>query len=417
MKASESEMAVIGAAIMGDTFHLGSVRAEMFSTGDGREVWSALDMLEKKDSGFHLAELSLLLRSQGARGLVDEAQYAAAHGDILKRCVEDVKSSFAQRQLKDALSEAMRNVGTDSVWAVASKLSKSVEAIVGNTDDGSQSRSIASVLAERMVQIGEAMDSKTPIDDVVRSGIPSLDRISGGFPRGVVSVIAARPAMGKSLFGLVLAMNVRDEGKGVHVFSFEDTLESYCDRIIASAAGVGSDVIRSGRVTAGQFANIRAAVTKVVRSPWMIYSRASAPPGEMSREIHRCAKEQKTAMVIVDYLNIVKYSGNKRNRHEALADIIEELADIARDLKIAMVVMAQASRRCEERTDKRPMLSDLKESGSIEERAKLVIGLYRPSYYEPTESPGAIELLVLKNSNGQTGIVKASVDLARMQIT
>lgn len=413
--ASEHEKAIIGAAIMGDTIAVRHVRPEMFHSPEAREVWNAYRSL--KVESFHFVELVNALQTREAKALVDESQYLAAHGSVLKDCIEKLETEHVKRCAIDAISNAHREILSGSVWSAISDLAERFALMAAGDGGGDDiSESVGAMLTKRMAHIARALESGERIDRSVPSGIRPLDEKIGGFPRGVVSVVAARPGMGKSLLGLVLAMNAKNRGEGAHVFSFEDSADSYCDRIIASACGVGIESLRDGNAMRSGFRQMQITVNEIMSNPWLVCSREAVSPGEIGMTIHRNAKSNNTTMVIVDYLNIIRYSGKRINRHEQLADIINELARVARDLNVAMIVMAQASRKADERSDKRPMLSDLKESGAIEERAKLVIGLHRPGYHEPGVDPTGIELIVMKNSNGSTGVIKAHVDLARMKI-
>lgn len=415
----EYEMAIIGAALLGDAIAVRHIRPEQFTSSPAKEVWSAYTAKAKSAAlnTPHLVEVTNAIKSPDALALVQEAQYAAAHGDVLRACIERLQTEHAKRCAIEALTAAHREIASGGVWSALSRTAERLTEIANGDGTGADiSESVGAMLTRRMAELSRAIETGEPLTRTVPSGIEVLDRATGGFPRGVVSVVAARPGMGKSLLGLVLAMNAQRRGDGAHVFSFEDSSQAYCDRIIASACGVSVDALRSVEALRPGFREMQRTIGDIMRSPWLVCSQEAVSPGEIGLTIQRNAVENKTAIVIVDYLNIIRYSGRRMNRHEQIAETINELAKTARDLNIAMVVMAQASRKAEERADKRPMLSDLKESGSIEERAKLVIGLYRPAYYDDALPKSELELNVLKNSNGGVGQLVAHVDLARMTI-
>jgi replicative DNA helicase len=259
------------------------------------------------------------------------------------------------------------------------------------------------------------------------TGVAALDAKMGGLQPGIVTLVAARPAMGKSSFGLAVADGVSSAGFGVHLFSMEDTEEAYADRTLSRTSEVPAENMRNAELNLNQCGEIAKAIGRLKGRKWIVDGRSGITAEEIVRSVRRHRRQNNTRVVIVDYVQLIKRPPRK-DAHEALTEIITTLADAAKQDRLAYVVMSQLNRGVEARQDKRPMMSDLRESGSLEERAKCVIGLYRGAYYgkpikgidydpdwegrrfAPSEEEHAaqVQLLIIKNNNGRTGHVWAT---------
>ena len=290
-----------------------------------------------------------------------------------------------------------------------------------------QARSIGDVVKRRMAQLDEIARERAE-GRVSLSGFPTgvaiLDEKIGGWQPGIVSLIAARPGMGKSSLGLATADAASARGYGVHVFSLEDTEQAYADRTMARTSGVSAESIRNCDLNKGQLEQLQAAIPPLMRRPaWIFDDRSGITAQEIVRSVRRHKRANATRIAIVDYIQLVAKPSPRMTTHEAISENISTFADAAKQDGVAYVVMSQLNRKIEERTDKRPLLSDLRESGSLEERSKCVVGLYRGAAYgtkpkkgvdyqvsEPSQEEWEkqVQLLVLKNSNGRTGMVRAT---------
>lgn len=261
------------------------------------------------------------------------------------------------------------------------------------------------------------------------TGVASLDAKIGGLQPGIVTIVAARPGMGKSSLGLSIADACSSGGFGVHVFSLEDTEESYSDRVLSRTSTIPAEVLRNSDLNKGQCDDVMRGSMGLRGRRWIVDGRSGLTAEEIVRSVRRHKRNNASNVVIVDYVQLVK-GAPRMQRHEALTEIVTTLADAAKQDRMAYVVMSQLNRQIESRQDKRPQLADLRESGSLEERAKCVIGLYRGSYYGPAtkgvdyhedwpgyeyppdekEWPTVAQLCVLKNSNGRTGTAFATWD-------
>lgn len=272
------------------------------------------------------------------------------------------------------------------------------------------------------------------------TGVAALDEQIGGWPPGIISVVCARPAMGKSTLLLATADEASRQGIGVHVFSMEDPRKMYMNRALARRSGVPINRISTcalQRSDLPQFANASAELSSRKNArPWLVDDRSGLTASEIVRAVRRHRKSNGTKLVIVDYLQLVKRNqfSRAKNRHEELTESLHELADAAKNDGMAYIVASQLNRGIESREDKRPHESDLRESGTIEERSKCIVGLYRGAKYSDEPQDGVdlemdgslmskerlqktVQLLILKNSQGPApGRVVASWDGERATI-
>jgi replicative DNA helicase len=205
-------------------------------------------------------------------------------------------------------------------------------------------------------------------------------------------------------------------GIGCHVFSLEDTRAAYCDRVLSGESRVPAERIRSVDLHAGDLPKLAAGMERAGSAKgWLVDDRSGITASEIIRSVRRHIGENKTRLVMVDYIQLVR-GERGQDPLERIGAAMDELANAAKQDGICYLVLAQLNRECEKREQKRPILSDLKSSGSLEERAKCVLLLYRPSVYAEKQKDGVpfsetyAEIIVGKNNQGRTGVAKASFD-------
>ncbi len=237
-------------------------------------------------------------------------------------------------------------------------------------------------------------------------GYASFDFKLGGFKRGDLVILAARPSMGKTAMSLNFAQNVAETGRHVAIFSLEMSKEQLTDRLIAAAMAVDSWKLQKGKLSEDEFAKMGDALERLSRSKiYMDDSPAGAGLVELKSKARRLKMESGLDLVIIDYLQLMS-NGNSMNRVQEVSEISRGLKSLARELDVPVIALSQLSRALEARPDKRPVMSDLRESGSIEQDADVIMMLYRDDYYnEFSESPGITNILIRKNRNGPTGQV------------
>ena len=243
-------------------------------------------------------------------------------------------------------------------------------------------------------------------------GTPSdfreLDELTGGFQPGNLIVVAARPGMGKSALVTNIAENAAVKyGKPVVLFSLEMSENELAQRFIASQARLSSDELRKGKVREDRWPKILKATEKLARSPLYVDDSSDLGIHELRAKARRLHGRQQLGLVIVDYLQLMRPEDSSQNRVEQIGQISRGLKILARELNVPVVAVSQLSRAVEQRPNKTPVLSDLRESGQIEQDADLVIFIYRHEYYEPDdlEREGQGDLIIAKHRNGPLGSV------------
>jgi replicative DNA helicase len=245
----------------------------------------------------------------------------------------------------------------------------------------------------------------------IPSGFRDIDRITSGFQPGNLIIIAARPSMGKSALALCMAANlgVRTEIP-VALFTLEMSKAEVTQRLMCSEAKVESQKLRSGKLAPDDWPRLTAACDKLARAPIYVDDTGSITMMEIRSKARRLkAREPKLGLIIVDYLQLMTSGASVENRVQEVSQISRQLKVLARDLEVPIVALSQLSRAVEQRHDKRPILSDLRESGAIEQDADIVGFIYRDEYYnDESDQQGLAELIVAKHRNGPTDTVKLS---------
>ncbi len=246
----------------------------------------------------------------------------------------------------------------------------------------------------------------------VPSGFRDLDRLTSGFQPGNLVIIAARPSMGKSALGLCMAANlaVRHDVP-VALFTLEMSKQEVTQRLMCSEAKVESQRLRTGKLAPEDWSRLTAACDKLAKAPIYVDDTGSITMMEIRSKARRLkTKEPSLGLIVVDYLQLMTSGTTTENRVQEVSQISRNLKVLARDLDVPIVAMSQLSRAVEQRHDKRPILSDLRESGSIEQDSDLVFFIYRDEYYnaDETDQQGLAEIIVAKHRNGPTGMEKLS---------
>jgi replicative DNA helicase len=242
------------------------------------------------------------------------------------------------------------------------------------------------------------------------SGFRELDRLTAGFQPGNLIIVAARPSMGKSALALGMAANVavRHE-KPVALFTLEMSKSEVTQRLMCSEGKVESQRLRTGKLAVDDWPRLTAACDKLAKAPIYVDDTASITMMEIRSKLRRLKMRQPDlGLVIIDYLQLMTSGTSAENRVQEVSQISRSLKVLARDLDVPIIALSQLSRAVEQRHDKRPILSDLRESGSIEQDADLVMFVYRDEYYNPeeTDSAGIAEVILAKHRNGATDGIK-----------
>jgi len=260
---------------------------------------------------------------------------------------------------------------------------------------------------ERITQLYEAGAEVTGVP----AGFRELDRLTSGFQPGNLVIVAARPSMGKSALGLCIAANLAvREGIPVGIFTLEMSKAEVTQRLMCSEAKVESQRLRTGKLAIDDWPRLTAACDKLAKAPLYVDDTGSINLMEIRSKARRLKSREPTlGLIVIDYLQLMTSGVTVENRVQEVSQISRSLKVLARDLDVPIVAMSQLSRAVEQRHDKRPILSDLRESGSIEQDADLVMFIYRDEYYnEDSEQQGMAEVALAKHRNGPTDTIKLS---------
>ncbi|GAX03126.1 replicative DNA helicase [Secundilactobacillus pentosiphilus] len=254
------------------------------------------------------------------------------------------------------------------------------------------------------------------------TGYPDLDKMTTGLHDDELMILAARPAVGKTAFALNIAQNVGTKtDKAVAIFSLEMSAESLVNRMLCAEGSINANHLRTGQLEEGEWQNLIVAMGSLSKAKIFIDDTAGIKMSEIRAKCRRLAKEQngKLGLVVVDYLQLVESTGAE-NRQQEVSAISRQLKKLAKELHVPVIALSQLSRGVEQRQDKRPVLSDIRESGSIEQDADIVSFLYRDDYYEHDDDSddsdddsnngeqdvGEVEVIIEKNRSGPRGTVK-----------
>ena len=311
----------------------------------------------------------------------------------------------------DNISTGWNKIQMDDVGDYVSKVENDILAITRarNVGDFKAPSEVLEVIKEKLVNT----DRRTGKMTGTPSGYTDLDKITNGFQPGDLIILAARPSMGKTALALNFAMNASIEHNyPVGVFSLEMPAEQLMQRMLSATSGVNSDKIRSFNLTDKEWPKIDIGVNKLAKSKIYIDDTAGAKIADIQSKAKKLkAKHDDLGLIVIDYLQLITTStfSKSDNRQQEVSEISRALKAMARDLKVPVIALSQLSRTVEKREDKRPMLSDLRESGAIEQDADLVMFIYRDDYYnqnkgeENQASTGVAQVSIAKHRNGATG--------------
>lgn len=353
-------------------------------------------LLETVGGSFALTEISL--NTVSAANVEHHARI------VLERFLKRKLISVAAHIITDAFDET-----TDALDEVDRAEQKIFEVAERRTRRSySDMRKLTKNAIERIMEMADgSSDGVTGVP----SGFSRLDELLSGFQPSDMVVLAARPSMGKTAFALSLARNAARQGHGVGIFSLEMAAHQLVLRLISADSGIGLQALRSGRLDSRQVQEVIRKVDSLMNAKMYIDDSAGLTPVEFRAKCRRMKAEHNVNMIVVDYLQLM-HVPKAESREREISIISHTLKAVAKELDVPVIALSQLNRTVESRADKRPMLSDLRESGSIEQDADVVMFIHRPEYYKlPTFEDGRsteniAEIIVGKQRNGPTGDVK-----------
>ncbi|MDA7415677.1 replicative DNA helicase [Xenophilus arseniciresistens] len=349
----------------------------------------------------------------GLQYLNSLAQYVPSSSNI-RRYGEIVRERSILRKLISAADEIATNAFNPQGKAVDKMLDEAEQKIFNIGEEGSRMKqgfqSMDSLVVDLLDRVTEMADNPNDITGV-RTGFYEFDKMTSGLQPGDMIVLAARPSMGKTSLAINIAEHVAlEEGLPVAVFSMEMGAAQLAVRIVGSIGRIDQGHLRTGKLTDEEWPRLTEAIEKLRTISLHIDETPGLTSSELRANSRRLARQYgRLGLIVVDYLQLMSTSSSMsdENRATAVGEISRGLKMLAKELKCPVIALSQLSRGVESRTDKRPMMSDLRESGAIEQDADLIMFIYRDDYYnKDSKEPGVAEVIIAKHRNGPTGSVK-----------
>ena len=341
------------------------------------------------------------------------AQYVPSAGNI-RRYAEIVRERAILRKLVSASDEISTNAFNPKGRPVASILDEAEQKIFNIGEEGARTKqgfqAMDTLVVALLDRVTEMADNPNDVTGVP-TGFYDLDRLTAGFQAGDLIVLAARPSMGKTALAINIAEHVAlNEGLPVAVFSMEMGAAQLAVRIVGSIGRIDQSHLRTGKLTDEEWPRLTEAIEKLRTISLHIDETAGLTSSELRANARRLSRKcGKLGLIVVDYLQLMSGSSSDgENRATELGEISRGLKMLAKELQCPVMALSQLNRSVETRPDKRPMMSDLRESGAIEQDADIIMFIYRDEYYtkDACKEPGVAEVIIAKQRNGPTGMVK-----------
>ena len=416
-----AEQSVLGAIFIDEgklVFVREYIEAEDFFKHTHRLIFAAMVALSERNEAIDATTMRNYLANHGDLENIGGLAYLAevinsvptsANAEYYAKIVAE-KSNL--RKLIDRLTDSVNQAyeGADDADTIIAHAEK---ALIDVSEGASRSgfKRIDDVLNLNFENL-EARSQQTSDITGIASGYPALDNMTTGFHEEELIILAARPAVGKTAFALNVAQNIGTKlGLTVAIFSLEMGAESLVDRMLAAEGVINSRSIRTGQLTDEEWQKLMIAQSNLARASIYIDDTPGIRITEIRSRARKLAQETgNLGLVLIDYLQLITGNG-RESRQQEVSEISRQLKILAKELKVPVIALSQLSRSIEQRQDKKPMLSDLRESGSIEQDADIVAFLHRDDYYHNEEEEGGIpnntvEVIIEKNRSGARGSVE-----------
>ena len=415
----EAEQAVIGSMLTDKDAVMAAVeklKADSFYREDNKLIFEAIVNLYGRSEPVDLVTVKDELSSMGDFEKVGGFEYLAVLPDKVpttanvQKYIDIVEEKSTLRKLIKTANEIIE-LGynpTEDVEDIMAGAEKKIFDLIQNKNQKSYTP-IKDVLIESFTKLEELYNQKSKITGIP-TGFYDLDDKTAGLHGSDLILVAARPAMGKTAFALNIAANAAIKANTpVAVFSLEMSKDQLVNRILCIEAMVDSNKIMTGKLEEDDWSKLASVVGPISDSGIFIDDTPGISIMEIRTKCRKLKNEQHIGLIVIDYIQLVQGSNNRKNgsREQEIAEISRSLKILAKELDVPVIALSQLSRAVEQRPDHRPMLSDLRESGSIEQDADIVMFLYRDDYYNPdTEDKNISEVIIAKHRAGSTGTVK-----------
>ena len=369
----------------------------MYKTGGTGDILSLSDELKKKQK----------LESVGGDIYLAELVKESASTVSAKDCAKLVHEKYVLRQIIQLCADFRRKAFSqnyDKLDAFIDSLEKDLFQFTENLQNH-QLLPVNSLMQDSLARLEELYHKKLSVTGIA-SSFTELDHLTSGFQPGELSIIAARPSMGKTALSLNIALSAGLNNKTVAFFSVEMAKEQILMRLLSLAGKVPLSNLRTGQISSSEWDQLVSAASKLSETQFFIDDSSAVSPFEIRSRARRIKARHGLDLLIVDYLQLMHLKSPMESREREVSEISRLLKAMAKELEIPVVALSQLNRGVEGRTNRRPMLSDLRESGSLEQDADVIMMLYRDEYYNSSsDKKGQAELILNKQRNGPTGNV------------
>ena len=413
----EAEQCTLGSMLLDEDAIaevFGMLKADDFYRAEHRDIFNSIDELYSAGKSVDIVTLGEALRRNGTLEKCGGLEYLAAIAEQVPSAAsahhyaEIVEDKAIVRSLIKSSGEVleMGYENQDDARKVMDFAQRTIFDIAMEKESKGVSH-ISDILDENLKTLTKLYKEGNRVPGIP-SGYIDLDKLTAGFQPSDLILIAARPSMGKSSLALNIAQHVAlQEGKSVAIFSLEMSKEQVVNRILSSEMEIENMKLKTGDINSDEWQKVAVGAAQISEAAIYVDDTSDISAAEMRAKCRRLKLKKQLDMVIIDYIQLI--AGGKRNesRQQEITEISRNLKILAKDLHIPVIALSQLSRAPEQRQNHRPMLSDLRESGAIEQDADMVMFIYRDDYYDKeTENPNVTELIVAKNRNGSTGDVK-----------
>jgi replicative DNA helicase len=410
----EAESSVLGGVLLeNDAINvvLEALRAEDFYRESHRKIFRAMIELSDRSEPVDIITLSECLKNRGDLEAVGGSAYLASLNDFVPTAANIayyariVREKSILRYLINAATD-IATKGFEGQGNVEELLDSAEKAIFDITEQRIKGSfvKVGDMMKDSIKMVERLFERKTMITGVP-TGFKDLDTKTAGFQPADLIIVAARPGMGKTAFSLNIASHAAFSGYGVAIFSLEMAKEQLALRLLCSEARVDNSKVRTGYLSDRDFPKLATAAGKLHDALIYIDDTPAISVLELRAKARRMARDRdkKLSLIIVDYLQLMRGSGSAQNREQEISEISRSLKALAKELNVPVLAVSQLNRRVEERNDKTPQLSDLRESGAIEQDADVIAFIYREAAYNPKSDDNTATITIAKQRNGPIG--------------
>lgn len=416
----EAEQAVLGGLMLAPESWdriADRLNEDDFYRRDHRLIFRAIGDLSEKGMPYDAVTLGEWFQSQslsemvGGTGYVIELANSTPSAANITAYADIVREKSVLRQMIDAGTEIAGDAFLPEGRSSQELLENAEKKVFLIAEAGARGRkgfvSMRSAVKEAFQILHHRYENRGSVTGLP-TGFIDLDQMTAGLQPSDLIIIAARPSMGKTAFSVNMAEHAAMRTKkAVAIFSMEMSASQLAFRLISSMGHINAQNLRTGDLAEEEWPRVTNAITLLSETKIFIDDTPALSPGELRSRARRLKREHDLGLIVIDYLQLMQVPGTKENRATEISEISRSLKALAKELNVPVIALSQLNRSLEQRADKRPMMSDLRESGAIEQDADVIMFIYRDEYYNPESGEkGVAEIIIGKQRNGPTGAVK-----------